>query len=329
MAEKVEFTFPSFQDDLEIYVTAFIPEQENLKGIIQVVHGMSEHRHRYEPFLKHLASEGYVAVIHDHRGHGESVKTPNDYGYMYERSGTYLVEDTHQLTFYMKQEFPDVPYYLFGHSMGSLVVRAYAKKYDYELNGLIVCGSPSKNPLALAGQLLVQIMRIFKGEYFRSSFVHKLAFGKFNEKFSNGTSENRWVCSDDGVVEEYDKDDRCGFIFTLNGFENMFRLMRNVYDDDHWLLANKELPILFIAGKEDPCIISEEKFKEAHNFKKDLGYKNIEAKLYPEMRHEILNESKKEVVYQDVLDFIQRIEAQLKNVRWKKIYIDEDPYEGL
>lgn len=303
------FSFKSFQDGLTIHATMVLPQHE-IKGIVQVVHGMSEHRQRYIPFLEHLAKEGYIAVIHDHRGHGDSVKTPADYGYFYEHSGTYIVEDTHQLTYYMKQQYPDLPLYLFGHSMGSLVVRAYTKKYDYELSGLIVCGSPSKNPMALMGLLLVKVLQFFKGEHTRIKFVHQMAFGTFDKKFTNGTSANRWVCSDDHVVENYDRDERCGFIFTLNGFENLFRLMRNVYDDENWLMANPSLPILFLAGKEDPCIVSEAKFQHAYDFKKRVGYQQVKAKLYPGMRHEILNETKKEEVYEDVLEFLRTIELQ-------------------
>lgn len=306
MHTKETIQFASFQDQLLIRATMIKPEGE-IRGIIQLVHGMSEYRERYVPFMEFLADAGFLCVIHDHRGHGDSVKTSEDYGYFYERSGTYIVEDTHQLTYLMKKEYPNLPYFLFGHSMGSLVVRAYTKKYDYELDGLIICGSPSKNPAVFAGQLLVLLMMKLKGEHYRSSLIQKMAFGSFNKKFSDAKSENAWICSNEEIVTAYDEDERCGFVFTLNGFENLWRLMRNVYDDEHWLLRNPKLPIFFIAGSEDPCINSEMKFRDAQDFMKRLGYKNIKQKLYPGMRHELLNESDKAIVYKDVLRFIENI----------------------
>ncbi len=124
------FTFSSFQDQLTIHCLIEIPE--NPCGILQIVHGMSEHKERYLPFMEAMAKSGWICVIHDHRGHGESVKTKEDLGYFYDTTGTYLMEDVHQLTYLMKQRFPTLPYVLFGHSMGSLLARAYTKKYDYE-----------------------------------------------------------------------------------------------------------------------------------------------------------------------------------------------------
>lgn len=303
MIIKEDFTFISFQDQLPIHALVMKPETP-VKAVVQLVHGMSEHKERYVPFMEYVCKQGYVCVIHDHRGHGESVKSKEDVGYFYEKSGMYMIEDAHQLTYEMKKRYPDLPYYLFGHSMGSLVVRGYTKKFDYELDGLIVCGSPSKNPAALAGQLLVQVMSKFKNDRYRSPLIQKMAFGTYNKKFPEAKSPNSWICSDEAVVQAYDADDLCGFVFTLNGFENLFRLMRYVYDDDKWLMRNKKLPILFIAGKEDPCIASEMQFEQAHDFMKFVGYRHVQAKLYPGMRHEILNEPGHLEVYEDVLQFL-------------------------
>lgn len=306
MHTKEAIQFASFQDQLQINGTMVKPAGE-IRGIVQFVHGMSEHHERYLPLMEFLADAGFLCVIHDHRGHGGSVKTNEDFGYFYERSGTYIVEDAHQLTYLMKKEYGNLPYFLFGHSMGSLVVRAYTKKYDYEIDGLIVCGSPSKNPAAFAGQLLVMLMTKLKGGHYRSPLIQKIAFGSFNKRFNDAKSENTWLCTDEEVVRVYDEDERCGFVFTLNGFENLFRLMRNVYNDEKWIMRNPKLPIYFIAGKDDPCIISETKFHEACDFMRRLGYKNVKQKVYAGMRHEILNEVQAQVVFDDVLAFIDGI----------------------
>lgn len=301
--KEQEFHFQSFQDGLPIAGTVICPKQPI--GVLQVVHGMCEHHQRYLPLMREMAKQGWICVSHDHRGHGESVLRPDDLGYFYDSTGTYVMEDVHQLTYLMKQRFPHLPYVLFGHSMGSLIARAYCKKYDYELDGLIICGSPSKNPLALAGQALVWGMAKCKGETYRSSMIQNMAFGSFIRKFAHEGSDNAWVCSDPLVVAAYDRDPHCGFTFTLNGFSALFHLMRNVYDPDDWIRLNKQLPILFIAGREDPCIGSETKFLHAVNFMRNLGYRNVRSILYPDMRHEILNEQNKEVVYADIASFLE------------------------
>lgn len=303
--KQQDFSFYSFQDHLEIKGTIIIPDQPI--GVLQIVHGMSEHRRRYLPFMQEMAKQGWSCVIHDHRGHGESVKDSDDLGYFYDSSGTYIVEDVHQLTYYMKQHYPNLPYVLFGHSMGSLVVRAYTKKYDYELNGLIVCGSPSKNNLLPFAQTLAFMIYKLKGDHYRSKLIQHLAFSSFGKRFGNKPSENGWICSDSAVVKAYDNDEKCGFIFTANGFRSLWKLMANVYDKDDWGLLNPQLPILFIAGKDDPCIMNEHKFIQAFTMMKKIGYQNVKAKLYPHLRHEILYETDKETVYEDILKFLEGI----------------------
>lgn len=309
MIEYKEFSYHSFQDQMEIHATIAYPQQEPI-GIVQLIHGMAEYRGRYQGLMQFLANQGFIVLIHDHRGHGDSIKTEQDLGYFHEQKAEFIVEDAHQLTYYMKKQYPDLPYILFGHSMGSLVARAYTKKYDYELDGLIICGSPSKNPLALLGKGLVIIMEKIKGDRYRSPLIQKMAFGKHNKKFAKHTSPNSWICSVEEEVQKYDEHSKCGYTFTLNGFRNLFTLMSDVYQDDHWLLQNPKLPILFIAGSDDPCIISEEKFKEAVNFMIQLGYHDMRSKLYQGKRHEILNESNKEEVYRDILSFIERAITQ-------------------
>lgn len=308
--KEQEFCFESFQDGLTLHGTILVPEHPI--GILQVVHGMSEHHKRYLPFMRKMCAHGWICVAHDHRGHGESIRNEEDLGYFYDQSGTYVVEDVHQLTYMMKKQFPSLPYVLFGHSMGSLIVRCYCKKYDYELDGLIVCGSPSHNPAALAGQLLASVLAKVKGDHDRNAFIQTLAFGAMSKKYAQEGSENAWVCSNQDVIHAYDADPLCGFVFTLNGFLSLFHLMRNTYDPDDWKLLNPTLPIFFIAGAQDPCIASESKFADAGNFMRQVGYRNVKSKLYPGMRHEILNETKRELVYIDIANFLDACTKQEK-----------------
>ncbi len=289
----------SHYDKMELSVMIVQPAGE-MVGIVQLIHGMAEYKERYLPFMQALADKGYVCVIHDHRGHGKSIRSREDYGYFYDRTGEYLVEDCYQITKAMKRIYKGLPYVIFSHSMGSLIARAYTKKYDYMLDGLIICGSPSKRPfLGVAIAVVRMMQRIFHDRY-RSKGIHTLVFGSFQKRFKS-SQENAWICSVEEEVERYNNHESCGFIFTLNGFENVFKIMQNVYDNDRWIVRNPALPILFIAGREDPCIISVKHFKKAVVFMKKVGYQNIMSKLYDGKRHELLNEDNKLEVYQDIM----------------------------
>ncbi|MCI8589861.1 MAG: alpha/beta hydrolase [Clostridiales bacterium] len=303
MIQKEEIKIQSEQDGLWLGVSIRIPEQPI--GILQLVHGMAEHRERYFEVMDFFADHGYVTIMHDHRGHGESVRSPRDYGFFYKNGASAMVEDTHQITLYIKERFQNLPVILLGHSMGSMVVRCYVRQYDDAINGLIVCGSPSKNRMAKMGLALAKSMIKAKGAWYRSDLIQKIAFGSFGGRFANEASENAWICSDLEVVQHYDQDSRCGFVFTLNGFAALFELMATTYQPKGWALHNPSLPILFIAGEDDPCIVSRTAFMKAVRFMRERGYTACESKLYPNMRHEILNETRKEMVYQDLADWMQ------------------------
>lgn len=302
MSKVTKCRMESLYDHLELGVTIVEPDGKPL-GLLHIAHGMCEYKERYDEFMKYMCEHGFICVIHDHRGHGESVTQKDDLGYFYDDSGSFIMEDLHQIIAVMKEKYPNIPCYLLGHSMGSLVVRSYIKKYDYEIDGLIVCGSPSKNPMAKLGRFLVKMMIRLKGDRYRSKFIHNMAFSAYGKKF-NEDSEHAWICSDSKVVDTYDQDDYCNFTFTLNGFLNLFTLMIHTYDEEGWITRHKDLPIFFIAGSEDPCIVNERKFYQAVDFMKRLGYKLTDSKLYPGKRHEILNEDIKFEVYEDIYKWL-------------------------
>lgn len=305
--EKIKMK--SEKDGLELDVAIIKPENE-IKGIIQISHGMAEHKERYFSFMEYLASCGYISIIHDHRGHGGSVKRQEELGYFYDKTSEYIVEDLHQITLYIKQRYPNKELILFGHSMGSMVVRKYIKKYDQDIDKLVVCGSPSKNNQVGLALFLVKILEVIKGEHYRSKLIQKLTFGSYNKGISNPISINEWICTDREVIIAYDKDELCGFIFTLNGFKNLFTLMKEIYSKKEWIFRNEKLPILFIAGEEDPVIVSKRAWKNAQEFLKTVGYQQVSGKLYSNMRHEILNEKERKSVWKDIVNWI---ENKIKN----------------
>ena len=297
-------SFISKQD--ELVLDGLIIAAEEPKAVLQLVHGMCEHKERYIPFMEYMAEQGFACVIHDHRGHGRSVKTDSDLGYFYENGAKALVEDIHQVMEEAAVRFGDLPYILMGHSMGSLGVRCFIKKYDSDIDGLIVCGSPSANDMADMGIKLIRFLQKFKGGHGKSKLIDGMVMGAFNKPFAKENLKNSWLSTDKEIVKAYNADPYCNYTFTLNGYEALLTLMKDTYATEGWRMAKKDLPIHFIAGADDPCITNKDKFQSAVQFMKDRGYTNVTSKLYDGMRHEILNEIGKEQVYADVLVFCEK-----------------------
>ena len=291
----------SKRDGLELELAIMEPSSNPI-GIVQLVHGMSEHKERYYDFMNYLAQNGYICAIHDHRGHGASLKDPSHLGYFYTEDSSVIVDDTHQVTEYLKERYPSLSISIFSHSMGTLVSRNYLKKYDHELEKIVLCGPPTENKLAGFAVFLAKISSIFYGKYKPNKFLNALSVGQYSKGYE---SQLGWICSNPDTVEAYEADPLCGFIFTTNAFINLFKLLESAYKSRDWRPKNIALPILLIAGEEDPVIQGKEKFKGLERFLKSLGYKNIKSKLYKGMRHEILNERDKETIYQDVLEFLR------------------------
>ncbi len=300
--ERKDFRIASQFDGLALNVVVMEPDAP-IRGVVQFVHGMAEHKERYFDFMKYLAAAGFVAVIHDHRGHGESLRSQEDLGFFYDTAGIAVVEDVHQIVLAMKELYPQKNYVLFGHSMGSLVARCYAKKYDSYLNKLILCGSPAKNPLVSVALGLTSVLGKIMGERHRSSLLNKLALGHY-EKVGESDVSNSWLCCNREVVDEYNQNPLCGFNFTINGYKNLFSLLKETYSSKGWLCENPDLPIYFIAGAEDPVIGGQQGWQDAQDFMTRLGYTKVEGLLYEGLRHEILNEEDRSPIFSDILKWI-------------------------
>lgn len=302
MKEK-RFTLASDYDGLGLRCVLYEPDGE-IKGIVQIAHGMCEHKDRYLPFLQFLAKHGFVAECHDHRGHGESVKDKTDFGWFGDFDGVAVVEDTLQITRYLKTEYPNIPVVLFGHSMGSLIVRCYLQEHDNEIDKLIVCGSPNKNSMVSMGIAVEKCIRFFRGGKHRSKALFLLTTGNGDKRFP-GEGVCAWLSRDSAVAKGYLTDPKCAYIFTCNGFENLFKLLKRTYQKKGYRVKNPNLPVHFVAGGDDPVIGNELKWFQGVESLRGIGYTNVSGKLYEGMRHEILNEIGKEEVYQDLLSFIE------------------------
>ena len=306
--QKREFTLQSKYDNLALSCAEYTAEgvtQTNAKGVVQIVHGMCEYKERYENFIDYLTRNGYIVFAHDHRGHGGSVTANENLGYFGDKKGEAIVDDAALVTDEIRRLYPGLSVTLFGHSMGSLVVRAYIQKYEEKIDKLIVCGSPSKNSLAGFGLMLNGVISAFRGKKYRSRLMANASTGGGDDKFP-GEGKNAWLTRDKTVVEKYNADEKCNFVFSCNGFSNLLHLLKNAYKKKKYPAKHSDLPIFFMAGADDPVIGSEKKWLAAQQFLRDVGYKNVTGKSYPKMRHEILNELGKEEVYADALAFIEK-----------------------
>ena len=301
-----KFNLKSNFDGIEIPVLVSKPDDDtNILGIVQINHGMCEYKERYLHFLKVLSKNGYIAVIHDHRGHGLHITDSKKLGYFGENGEEGIVLDSMQVGDYFKAKYKGLPFYLFGHSMGSMVVRASVKRNDKNINGLIVCGTPEYNKLAEpAGHFVNGLCKIGFAEK-ENITLAKLIFSKYQRPFKSENNQHSWVCGNEEVIKKYEKDKHCNFIFKNNGFASLLLLTGDICSSKGWTVENPDLPILFLSGEQDMCNGGVKTFKKSVEHMRNIGYKNVSCKLYKNMRHEILNEKDNKQVFSDILKWIK------------------------
>jgi len=290
------FTLKSDYDGLPLSVVSVRPDGP-VRAVVQLVHGMCEHKGRYLPFMHYLAGKGCLCVMNDHRGHGGSVLRKEDLGYFYEAGDTALVEDLHQITRLLRSQHPDLPLILFGHSMGSLAVRAYADCYDGEIDGLIVCGSPGDNPAAGAGLMLIGLLSRIFGERHRSELIYGMTTGAFARRFPDARHPSAWLSVNEANVTAFEGDPLCGFRFTLNGNRALLRLMQRAYKLSP-RRNRPDLPVRFYSGADDPCAPDRRGFDRALASMRKAGFRDVQGRMFDGLRHEILNETESEMIYE-------------------------------
>ena len=295
-------TMRSPSDGLDISVIVVHPE-DTPRAVLQISHGMCGCKERFVPFMEYMAGKGVACVAGDHRGHGASVKSKEDLGYMYGGGYQALVGDLRMITDWIHSEYPGKPVYLLGHSMGSLAARVYAKEDDSSIDGLIVCGSPSWNPMTWVGLFLTTLLCRMGMSRVRMSLSQNMASKKYNRRFSSDGPQ-AWTCSDPAIRKSLMENPLCNFALTADASRCLMKLMVKTYDGTPWVVTNPRMPVVFMSGENDPVMISERKFHKAAQSLCDKGYMNVTSAIYPAMRHEILNEIDKEDVWEDILDFI-------------------------
>ena len=297
------FFLQSDFDGTRIAVTTVC--HESPRFCFQITHGMAEHRMRYIPFMEYIASLGGACIVSDMRGHGET-SAVEDYGFFGADGVEATLSDLHQIGGVLREKYPELPMILFGHSMGSLVARSYAAEHDEHLSALILSGEASDNPAVGAGLLLTRILALFRGERYRSPLVESMSTGAYDKAFPAG-EKFQWLSVNEENRKKYTEDPGCGFPFTLNGYETLFSFLKRTYSPKYYNVRNKNMPILFLSGEDDPVMGGKKAFFRAVRFLEDMGYRNVRAKLYPGMRHEILMETERNAVYGDVGGFLEEI----------------------
>lgn len=297
-----EATLRSRYDGLDISVMVVRPAGE-AKAVLQLAHGMSGCKERFLPFMEFMAEQGVVCVANDHRGHGDSVKTSGDLGYMYDGGQEALIDDMRGVTEAICNEYPEIPVFLLGHSMGSLAARVYAREDDSMLDGIILCGSPGYTSMAPLAYFLSYFLDAVGLGRWRPKLAYRITSDLYNHDFDS-EGPMAWICSDPLVRKAYLEDPKTGFRFTVNANKVLMGLMMGAYSHSGHKAGKKELPVIFLSGDDDPCTGGAGGLDRAMAAMHEAGYCNICLKTYPAMRHEVLNEIGKERVWQDVLDFM-------------------------
>ena len=308
MIEKKEFYFPSSNGINQIHCIEWIPEQP-IRAVFQIVHGMTEYLDRYDGFARFLAEKGYYVVGHDHQGHGKSVDTLTQWGYFDKRKpAVSVLNDIVTLQMQTKKRFSEVPYLILGHSMGSFFIRRFACLYGDRVDGVIVSGTGNQKPaLLIAAKAVNTVISTVFGYVHRSPFFARMMFGENNKRISNLKTPYDWLTKDEAIVKKYSEDPACTFLFTGNGIKGLMDTVTYVIKQKHVNLTPVDLPMFFIAGKEDPVGEYGEAVKRAFAMYEAHQMKHISLKLYETDRHEILNETDREQVYQDIYQWSEGV----------------------
>ena len=305
MVKKEEFTFDSRDGMTKLHAVRWVPEGK-VVCILQIVHGMAEYVERYEELAQYLGEKGILVTGDDHLGHGKSAEKRGTYGYFCEQDpATVVVRDVHRLKKITQEEYPGVPYVILGHSMGSFILRNYLFRYGTGIEGAIICGTGSRRQMDIRiCKMILAVTGLFFGERHTAKLIDRLAFGSYNKRIENPRTSFDWLCTDEKVVDKYEKDELCGFVFKVNGFKTLFELLSRLNKKENLEKMPKELPVSFISGDMDPVGDYGEGVKKAYKDFKETGMKRVSLKLYPGGRHELLNEKNKIRVYEDIYPWI-------------------------
>ena len=300
-----ELTFPSSDGKNTIHAELFIPSDNNIRAVVQISHGMMDYIGRYKGMANALCAAGIAVAGHDHLGHGDSVATPDDYGFFASRGGyDYVIRDVKGMNDLIRRTLPGVPVILLGHSMGSFIARLYAVDYEDSIDGLIIHGTAGPNPASGAGTLLVKLLRAIKGERHRSKLICSLADGGYNKGFDPAEGPNAWLTRDPSQVADRIGNPKNDFIFTLAAYEDLFSFLANCNHENWFRSFPKKLHTLVVSGENDPVGGFGKGVRYVYDNLKKNGA-DVELKLYPDARHELFFETNRDEVFSDLIAWVE------------------------
>lgn len=301
MTTFTEFEYPS-NGGSDIHAYRWAPKGKPI-AVLQLVHGIAEHMLRYDGFARRLNDRGVLVVAEDHMGHGKSGGER-----MYFSAWTEAVDDTYALLRRTQEEFPDVPYFLFGHSMGSFMARTLLFRYPQAgLRGAVICGTGwQPTPVLLAGRALCALEKCRLGATKHSPLLEKLMFGAYNAKFKDAQTPNDWICARRETVDRYVEDPLCGEPVTVGLAQELMRGLTMIQKRSNRAAMPKDLPVLFVAGESDPVGSMGKGVKKTAEKFRAVGMQNVTLRLF-HGRHEILNEENFNEVQEEIWQFLEKL----------------------
>lgn len=293
----------------KIHGCRWTPE-ESPKAVVQIVHGIAEYVERYDEFAAYLNGLGFLVVAEDHMGHGQSVGENGIQGYFHGGWFT-AVEDTVTLLRETQAAYPDIPYVLFGHSMGSFMARTILCKYpDSGISAAVICGT-GWQPAALLPPVTRFIEAVCRkdGEDKPSAFLENLVFGSYNKRVEHPRTAYDWLSRDAKIVDAYIAHPMCGFTPTAGLLREMMKGLTYIEKPAHLEAMKKDLPVFFVAGGDDPVGSYGKGVRHTVSEFKKAGMTDVSCRIYPLCRHEILNEINRQEIFADIGGWIlQKVE---------------------
>ena len=300
-----DFYFQSSTGRTSIHALKCVPDGKP-RAVVQIAHGIAEHIDRYKPFMEFLADNGFVVAGNDHLGHGKSIRVPEEQGFFAEKDGWWrVVDDMDKLHDIMSNEYPELPYVLFGHSMGSFLTRTYLIKHPDKYDAVILSGTGHQSPaLVLGGNAAASVMAKLNGAMGDGAKLDSLAFGTYLSKIENPRTKFDWLSRDAEQVDKYIADPLCGFVGKIGLYRDMMHGIKFITNEKNIAQMNKEKPVYFMSGDGDPVGDYGKGVERAYKAFCNAGLHDVFMRLYPDGRHEMLNETNKEQVYQDILNWL-------------------------
>ena len=307
MTNTNTFRFPSCDGQHQIFARQWLPTEGVPRAVVQIVHGVSEYIDRYATVARWLADHGFVVVGCDHLGHGRTALGPEEYGFFTEQKGWHTVSgDVRRLRTLMGQKYPDLPYFLLGHSMGSFLARTYLIDWPGTLTGAILSGTGQEAPaMVAAGWHMANLVSKFSGPRAHSKLVEKLSFGAYNKQFAPTRTRADWISRDEAVVDAYIADPLCEFLPTAGMFRDMMEGLQYIANKNNLKKMDPATPVYFFSGDRDPVGGNGEGVQKVAGFFREAGTEDLTVKLYPDGRHEMMNEINRDEVFADLLAWLE------------------------